>query len=113
MLTHPTAHEIVEGVARWLAVETAPSAFQLRVARNALEIAARDMAQGPDADARAAERLRALLNVDGDRDALDRALVSALREGRVAPDAPALQAHLRAAALDALAIDQPGYAHEL
>jgi hypothetical protein len=113
MLTHPTAHEIVDGVARWLAADTPPSAFQLRVARNALEIAARDMAQGPIADARAAERLRALLSVEGDRDALDRALVMALREGRIAPDAPALLAHLRAAAMDALTIDQPGYAHEL
>lgn len=113
MLTHPTAHEIVDGVARWLAVDSPPSGFQLRVARNALEIAARDMAQSPDADARAAARLRALLGVDGDRDALDRALVAALRDGRIAPDAPALLAHLRATALDTLAIDQPRYAHEL
>ena len=65
MLTHPTAHEIVDGVARWLAGDSPPSGFQLRVARNVLEIAARDMAQSPDADARAAARLRALLGVDG------------------------------------------------
>lgn len=113
MLTHPTAHELVDGVARWLATEPAPSAFQLRVARNALEIAARDMAQGPEADGRAVARLTALLGIDGSRPALDAALVTALREGRIAPDSPALLQHLRAAALDALQIDQPRYAHEL
>jgi hypothetical protein len=113
MLTHPTAHELVDGVARWLAADPTPSGFQLRVARNALEIAARDMAQGPDADRRAVERLSALLGIEGDRDLLDAALTTALREGRIAPDAPALLAHLRASALDSLAIDQPRYAHEL
>lgn len=114
MLTHPTAQALVAGVAAWLPVDGKASAFAMRVARNALEIAARDMALGPAADDRAAQRLRTLLGQDGGtRDSLDVALVEALRDGRVQPDDPALVAHLRACALDALAIDQPRYAHEL
>lgn len=113
MLTHPTAQELVAGVAGWLPVDGSASSFQLRVARNALEIAARDMAEGPAADARGAERMRAL-GLSGDtHDALDRALVDAIRGGTIAPDDPRLVAHLRACALDSIAIDQPRYAHEL
>lgn len=113
MITHPSAQEIVTGVAGWLPVDGSASVFQLRVARNALEIAARDMAQGPAADERAAARMRALLGQDGTRDELDRMLVDAIRSGAIAPDAPALVAHLKACALDTIAIDQPRYAHEL
>lgn len=114
MITHPTAHALVEGVAKWLPLDGSESGFTLRVARNALEIAARDIALGPAADARAEVRLRALLAQEGgDRDSLDRLLVAALRDRRIAADDPALVAHMRACALDALAIDQPKYRHEL
>lgn len=113
MITHPTAQELVAGVAAWLPVDGSAGVFGLRVARNALEIASRDLALGPAADARAATRMRALLGRDGSRDALDEALVEAIRAGTIAADDPALVAHLRACALDSLAIDQPRYAHEL
>ncbi|MFT3975937.1 MAG: DUF6285 domain-containing protein [Sphingomonas bacterium] len=113
MITHPTAQALVEGVALWLPVDGSASGFALRVARNALEIAARDMALGPTADARAAARLAALLGMEGDRDSLDRQLVEAIRAGKILPDDPRLIAHMKACALDMLAIDQPRYAHEL
>lgn len=113
MITHPTAQELVSGVATWLPVDGSASVFGLRVARNALEIAARDMAMSPAADARAIERMRVLLGRDGTRDELDLALVEAIRGGVIAPDDPALLAHLRAVALDTIAIDQPKYAHAL
>lgn len=113
MITHPTAHELVAGIAAWLPLDGRASAFQLRVTRNALEIAARDIALSPAADACAVERMAELLGQDGTREDLDRALVEAIRSGAIAPDDPRLVAHLKAAALDALAIDQPGYAHEL
>lgn len=113
MISHPTAPELVESVARWLPVDGSAGGFQLRVARNALEIAARDLALGPAADARAAERLSVLLDRNGNREELDDALVTAIRSGAIAPDDPRLLAHLRASALDALAIDRPRYAHEL
>lgn len=113
MITHPSARELVEGVAKWLPVDGSAGIFGLRVARNALEIAARDMALGPRADVEAAARIGALLGREGTREDLDRALVEAIRRGAIAPDDPALVAHLRASALDTLAIDQPRYAHEL
>ena len=113
MITHPTADELVMGVATWLPVDGSAGMFALRVARNALEIAHRDLTMGPPADARAVERMRALLGRDGTRDALDASLVEAIRSGKIAADDPALVAHLHACALDALAIDQPKYAHEL
>ena len=113
MITHPTAQEMIAGVAQWLPVDGSASGFGLRVARNALEIAARDLALSPAADARAVDRMRALLGEEGSRDDLDRALVAAIRDGRIAPDDPALVAHLRAVALDTIAIDQPKYAHAL
>ncbi len=113
MITHPTAQELVAGVAQWLPVDGSASVFGLRVARNALEIAARDMAMSPSADARAVERMRALLHRDGTRDEMDATLVAAIRSGAIAPDDPALVAHLKATALDTIAIDQPKYAHTL
>lgn len=113
MITHPTAQEIVAGVAQWLPVDGSASVFGLRVARNALEIASRDMAMSPAADARASERMRALLGRRGSREELDMALVEAIRSGAIAPDDPGLVAHLRACALDTIAIDQPKYAHTL
>jgi Domain of unknown function (DUF6285) len=113
MITHPTAQALIEGVAVWLPLDGSATTFGLRVARNALEIAARDLALSPEADARAVERMRAILNRDGTREELDAALVDAIRSGAIAPDHPALIAHMKACALDTLAIDQPKYAHEL
>jgi hypothetical protein len=113
MITHPTAQELVAGVAAWLPLDGSASVFGLRVARNALQIAARDMGMSPAADARAVERMRALLGRDGTRDELDAALVEAIRSGTIAPDEPALVAHLHACAIDTIAIDQPKYAHTL
>ena len=112
-ITHPTARALVAGVAAWLPLDGGGSKFGMRVAKNALEIAARDMALGPAADARAAERMRAILGRDGTRDALDLALAETIRNGTLTPDDPALIAHMKACAIDALAIDQPKYAHEL
>lgn len=113
MITHPTAHELVAGVAKWLPIDGSASVFGLRVARNALEIAARDMAMSPAADERAIARMRDLLDRDGTRDELDQALVDAIRSGVIASDDPKLVAHLRGCALDTIAIDQPKYAHTL
>jgi hypothetical protein len=113
MITHPTAQELVESVATWLPLDGSAHPFSLRVARNALQIAARDLALAPAADARAVERMAAILGRWGSREELDAGLVEAIRSGAIRPDDPQLLAHLKAAALDALAIDQPKYAHEL
>jgi hypothetical protein len=57
--------------------------------------------------------MRALLGQEGTRDALDLTLVQAIRSGGIAPDDPRLIAHMKACALETLAIDQPRYAHDL
>lgn len=114
MITHPTPEQLVSGVAAALPVDgSTPTVFAMRVAKNALEIAARDLAQGPAAEAAAAARIAALLGREGDYPTLNAALVVAIRDGVVAPDDPALLDHLAATALAMLAIDQPRYAHEL
>ena len=55
------------------------------------------------------DRLAALLGQTGDFETLNDQLCQALRQGKIAPLAPALLAHLRAMAIGQIAIDQPGY----
>lgn len=111
MITHPTAAELLGAVSDFLAGDLAGkrAAYLALVARNALGIVQREIASGPAAEARAADRLRALLGRDGTRAELDAALCAALRSGAMAPDDPRLLAHLRADVADRLAIDQPKY----
>ena len=66
MTTHPTAAELLEAVSGFIETRAAPQltgrdAFLARVAVNALAVVKRELAQGPAADAAAAERLAALL----------------------------------------------------
>jgi len=137
MFTDPTAIELVEAVTGFLRDEALPAldarhAFLARVSINALEIVARELAQGPGADRAERARVQALLTgsagTAGDpagraaasrcatRDdgepslaALNTRLCEAIAAGRIAHDDPALLAHLRATTLAAVAIDQPGY----
>ena len=115
MITHPTAAELTEALA---AIEAGPeatlagdarAAFIARVADNARATLQREAASGPGAEAAAAERLRALLVLDGDFEALNAELCARLADGRLAPLDPAVLAHLRASVVDQVAIDQPGY----
>jgi hypothetical protein len=84
-------------------------AFLARVADNARALLSREAALGEAAEAEERARLSALLGVDGDYNDLNRRLCEALRSGKVAPRDPALLTHLRATAIDRVAIDQPGY----
>lgn len=115
MIEQPSIAQLVEATARWAAGnDDAPAgSFGRRVARSALDTVSRELAQGPAAEARAVDRMRALLGQDGDFATLNRALADAIRAGRIAPGDAALLAHLKATARDMLAIDQPRYAHEL
>ena len=111
MITHPTAAELREALA---AVEAGPpgdarAAFLARVADNARATLEREATLGPAAEAAAVERLRALLGADGDFEALNAELCARLRDGRLAPLDPMVQAHLKASVVDQIAIDQPGY----
>ena len=113
MITHPTAAELVTGVAAWMPVDGSAPPFAMRVARNALEIAGRDLTLGPAADARAAARMRELLGQEGTRDELDRALVAAIRGGTMAAGQAGGVGHRGRRARGTPAIDQPRCAHQL
>lgn len=107
----PSAGELIEGVRRFLLETAGPAlsgqaAFHARVAANALAIVAREIATRGDADASEAERLATLLHPGAT--AAD--LAEAIRDGRLGLETPGLLSHLRATALDQLAVDQPGYA---
>jgi hypothetical protein len=111
MITHPSAAELTEALN---AVETGPpgdprAAFIARVADNARATLEREAALGPSAEAAAVERLRALLGMAGDFEALNAELCERLADGRLGPLDPAVLAHLKASVADQIAIDQPTY----
>lgn len=113
MRTHPTADELVGAVSAFLERLTPDlpprEAFMARVAQNALGIVARELAQGPDAEAAAKVQLSALLGREGSAEALTADLCQALREGAIDSETPGLLATLKAITLAQLAIDQPDY----
>lgn len=120
MQNTPTPDELLDVVARFLTEVAMPqlppaAAFHARVAANALNVVKRQIALAPQQAA--AERARlATLGMAESAGAVDdlaagnRALASAIAEGRLDPADPALLAHLWQTTLDRLAVDQPGYA---
>lgn len=114
MLSHPTREELLESVSNWLGADQPDTgAFQMRLARNAVDTVRRELALGDQAEQAAATRMKALLGRDGDYGALNAALADAIRAGTIAWDDPQLLAHLAETARSMLAIDQPRYAHQL
>ena len=115
MFDPPRGDAVLLAVARWLresAMPALPAAlvFQARVAANAVELAARELAEAPTARARATARLAALLGHDGEFEVLEAELAAAIEAGRLPADTPGLLDHLLASAVDKVAIDQPSYA---
>jgi hypothetical protein len=118
MLDHPRGPALLDAVARLLREVLMPqlqqlpggAVFQARVAANAVDLAAREMRLGPQADAQAVARLQALLQHRGALPDLEAELALAIRSGAIDDQSPALRAHLWASTLDKLAIDQPSYA---
>ena len=116
MITHPSAEELVAAVGRWIE-EVRPqlderNAFLARVARNALALVGRELAQGAQAEAAAAQRLAGVLGHEGAYADLAHELCAALRRGELDAATPGLLEALKANALDQLAIDQPRYQHD-
>lgn len=119
MLDHPRGPALLDAVARLLRDTLIPqlppgAVFQARVAANAVDLVAREMRLGPQAEAQALDRLAKLLDAPATDPAtlpaLETALVARIRQGDIATDTPALLDHLWATTLAKLAIDQPGYA---
>lgn len=118
MFDRPAAPELLAAVEAHLREEVGPKlsgadAFYLKVAANVLAIVRRELEQGPAAEAAEAERLRALTGEDADLEALNRALVEAIESGAIDTGDAALLRHLRATAMDKLAVDNPRYASYL
>jgi len=114
MYDPPTTTELVTAVREFLEEHALPNlagrnAFHARIAANALDIVARQLELGPDAEVAEQERLGALLGIQGSLDELNRELCRRIRSGDLAIDDGGLVGHLRETTLDKLAVDQPKY----
>ena len=114
MQDQPAPAEILTAVAAFLKTVTGPelaphTAFQLRVAANALELAGRDMTLSPAQDAAELARLTALLGQTGSLLDLNTELARRLDAGEADLTTPGVAEHLWATTLAKLAVDQPNY----
>ena len=114
MQDQPTPAEILTAVAVFLKTVTGPqiaqhTAFQIKVAANALEMAGRDMTLSPAEDAAELARLTALLGQTGSLLELNTELARRLETGEADLTTPGVAEHLWATTLAKLAVDQPNY----
>lgn len=110
----PDALALIEAVKGFLRQEAAPvldsrRSYHARVAANALDIALRELRQGPAMNEAERRRLTALLGREGSLQELNAALASAIRRGEKPAGDNALLSHLRQTAADKLAIANPRY----
>jgi hypothetical protein len=115
MRDHPLGTELLTAFAEFNrsqvmpALPAGPLAYYARVADNVLNIARREIALGPAADAAEIESLRSLLGTTGDLPTLNRELCWRIADGAIRLDDSRLIRHLWQVTLDKLAIDQPTY----
>ena len=115
MQDQPTPAEMLPPIVAFLKGDVLPKLsgrdlFQLRVAINALELVGRQLTLAPASDAAELARLAALLGHDGTLEALNAELAERVASGELTLDTPGLADHLRATAMEKLAVDQPRYA---
>ena len=115
-MKHPPVNELLASVSRFLRDELLPTlsgarAFNLRVSINAIDLVRREIEQQAGADQRERERLRLarLLGSEADLETMRKELCEKIARGELTLAEPALGEHLRATAIDRLAIDQPTY----
>lgn len=113
-MKHPPATELLASVARFLRDELLPSlsgghAFNLRISINAIDLVRREIEHQAAADKSERRRLAMLLGSDDELEVMREALCAQIASGKITLDQPALREHLRATAMDRLAIDQPSY----
>ncbi len=114
MQDEPTPPEILAAVAAFLRESVIPQAtplvaFQSRVAANAVDLVARQLARAPADEAEEAVRLRNLLGRDGDLGDLNAALAAAIAAGEIDPTTEDAAQHLWKTTLAKVAVDQPKY----
>ena len=115
MQDEPTPSELIGAVSEFLRQNITPqisghSAFKLRVAINALDLVARQLALQGDSDAAELARLSELLGIDGSLLDLNRWLADRIAKGEADLGTPGLAEHLWQTTMDKLAVDQPNYA---
>jgi hypothetical protein len=114
MQDKPDAAAIVATVNSFLRETVLPlltgrAAFDLRVSMNALELVGRELALSPASDTAEAARLSALLGEAGTLHDLNQTLSQRIAAGEIGLETPGLIDHLRATAIEKLAVDQPKY----
>jgi hypothetical protein len=114
MQDHPHPSEIIAAVARFLKAEVIPeltgrTAFNARVAANALEMMTRQLETQPSAEAAELEALKAILGADGDLATLNAELARRLAVGELDLATPGVADHLWTTTLAKLYVDQPTY----
>ena len=115
MQDQPNPAELLPPILAFLREEVLPKLsgrdlYQLRVAINALDLVRRQLDLAPASDAAERARLTALLGRDGTLEALNAELAERIAAGDLTLETPGLAAHLRATAMEKLAVDQPSYA---
>jgi len=112
----PTAAELIEAVTEFLATEvdqeviTADVKFRLRVARNVLDIVARECRSGPEHDQRERIALQELLGEESnDLSQLNQALCERLRRGDFDSRTDEVMPVLTDITMDKLSTDNPRY----
>lgn len=116
MITHPRTEELAESVRLWID-EIRPTldprnAFLARVAANAMATIARELTQGPAAEAEAVSRMGEVLGRAGTYDDLNAELCERIRAGELTVESPGLLLALQVMAKNQIAIDQPSYKPE-
>lgn len=114
MQDQPSADEILGAIAAFLRdtvmVNSDPhTAFQARVAANAVDLVRRQLELGAAGEAAEMTRLQALLGRAGTLTELNSALADALASGALGLSTPGVAEHLRASTLEKLQVDQPNY----
>ena len=114
MQDQPYPRELLEVVAKMLREVVLPqvsgrTVFDLRVAINAVDLVARQLAHSEKSDTDELARLSRLLGRSGNLDELNQALSQAIESGKQTLENPALREHLWATTLEKLQIDQPNY----
>jgi hypothetical protein len=114
MQDQPSPREILRAVAAFLR-DTATlnidprTAFQARVAANAVDLVCRQLELGVAGEAAELKRLQALLGHAGTLAEMNTELADALASGTKGLSTPGVSEHLRATTLEKLQVDQPNY----
>jgi len=115
MQDRPNPVELVKAVANLLQATVLPQstgrqAFEIRVAINALELVARQLAGADEAHCAERQRLEELLARTGSLMDLNRELCARIAQGVIGLTDERLIRHLWETTMEKLAVDQPSYA---